>query len=307
MSKPAILFLVFNRPDTTAVVFEAIKEQKPEQLFIAADGPRQDRAGEAELCKEVRNITSKVDWPCEVKTLFREENLGCRRAVSGAIDWFFEHVEEGIILEDDCLPDQSFFPYCSELLEKYRDDQRIMCIAGDRSFASNPEQKDSYEFSTISLIWGWATWRRAWHKYDLQKMKNADLKNVAFSINSDKEFVAQQLNIYQSVINGSLDSWATVWAFTIGAQGALCCIPKNNLITNIGFGENSTHTVDTSSLRANYPSADMEFPMKHPDLVFSNPVLDGKILQNIFYIGHHTSFLERIKRKISQLLKRIKR
>ncbi len=307
MSKPAILFLVFNRPDTTAVVFEAIKEQKPEQLFIAADGPRQDRSGEAELCKEVRNITSKVDWPCEVKTLFREENLGCRRAVSGAIDWFFEHVEEGIILEDDCLPDQSFFPYCSELLEKYRDDQRIMCIAGDRSFTSNPEQKDSYEFSSFGLIWGWATWRRAWQKNDFDKFKVADHESVARSINSNPDFVESRVRVFKSVVDGSLDTWDCVWSFCIGAQGALCCVPKKNLITNIGFGENATHTADTSSLRANYPSAAMEFPMKHPDLVFSNPVLDDKILQNIFYIGHHTSFLERIKRKISQLLKRIKR
>jgi len=119
-----VLFLIFNRPDTTTRVFEAIRAARPERLYVAADGPRMTREGEAERCAEARRIATAVDWPCEVKTLFRETNLGCRAAVSGAITWFFEHEEEGIILEDDCLPDPSFFPYCTELLAHYRDTGR---------------------------------------------------------------------------------------------------------------------------------------------------------------------------------------
>src|SRR5690606_34245197 len=125
-----ILFLIFSRQDTTRREFEAIRAAHPRQVFIAADGPRPHKEGEAERCEECRKIASEVDWPCEVHTLFREENLGCGRAVSGAITWFFEHVEEGIILEDDTLPGPGFFRFCSELLERYRHDTRVMAVSG---------------------------------------------------------------------------------------------------------------------------------------------------------------------------------
>jgi hypothetical protein len=161
-----VLFLIFNRPNTTEQVFEAIAKAKPRCLFVAADGPRTDKEGEAEKCQAVRDIIKRVDWDCEVKTLFREQNLGCKEAVSSAITWFFEQVEEGIILEDDCLPSDSFFSFCAELLEKYRDDKRIMMISGD-NFQDGIQRGDaSYYFSSVPWIWGWATWRRAWRLYD---------------------------------------------------------------------------------------------------------------------------------------------
>ena len=129
--KVPVLFLIFNRPDTTQQVFDEIRKARPEQLYVAADGPRKDQSADYELCKKTRDIIQQVDWDCKVFTCFRDENLGCKRSVSSAIDWFFSHVEEGIILEDDCVPDQSFFPFCQELLEKYRDDTRIMMISGN--------------------------------------------------------------------------------------------------------------------------------------------------------------------------------
>ena len=164
--KTPVLFLVFNRPDTTKQVFEAIRQAQPPRLYIASDGHRSDREGEWEKVKTVRDyVVNNIDWDCEVKTLFREKNLGCRIAVSTAISWFFENEEQGIILEDDCFPDQSFFPFCEELLWKYQDDKRIMMITGTNSLGTWKSELQSYHFSIYGSIWGWATWKRAWNLY----------------------------------------------------------------------------------------------------------------------------------------------
>ena len=152
-----VLFLVFNRPDTTAQVFEAIRQAKPPRLYVASDGAREDKEGELEKVKQVREIVSQVDWNCEVKTLFRDKNLGCKIAVSSAIDWFFEQEEMGIILEDDCLPHPTFFRFCQELLERYRDDERIGMISGNNFQFGRKCTDYSYYFSMYSHIWGWAS------------------------------------------------------------------------------------------------------------------------------------------------------
>jgi hypothetical protein len=162
-----ILFLIFNRPDTTDKVFEKIREIQPRQLFISADGPRPDRKDEREKCEEARKVIQKIDWKCELKTNFSEKNLGCRVGVSSGIDWFFSQVSKGIILEDDCLPDASFFNFCKVLLEYYRNDERIMHIGGINVQDGRMRGTASYYFSKISHIWGWATWKRAWEKYDV--------------------------------------------------------------------------------------------------------------------------------------------
>ena len=164
-----ILFLVYNRPDTTATVFEEIRKQKPKQLFVAADGPRTDMPGDAEKCKNTRELVMNgIDWECETKTLFRDNNLGCGLAVSNAITWFFKNVEEGIILEDGTLPDQSFFTYCKVLLEKYRYDDKLKMISGNNFQQGKWRGDGSYYFSAYSHIWGWASWRRTWKEYDLK-------------------------------------------------------------------------------------------------------------------------------------------
>ncbi len=162
-----VLFLVFNRPDSTRKVFDAIRSARPPKLYITADGPRPDRPAEAKLCSEVRAIASAVDWPCEVKTLFRESNLGCKAGVSSGITWFFSHEDEGIILEDDVLPVPTFFNFCDEMLERYRDDARVSMISGCNLISNHFSPKQSYFFSRYNLIWGWATWRRAWQHYDV--------------------------------------------------------------------------------------------------------------------------------------------
>jgi hypothetical protein len=152
------LFLVFNRPDTTSQVFEAIRKARPPKLYVAADGPRLDREGELEKCAQVRAIATAIDWPCELHTLFRDLNQGCKIAVSTAITWFFEHEEQGIILEDDCLPSQSFFLFCQEMLNHYKNDTRVWHVAGVYPFATDSRDCNAYCFSEYSPIWGWATW-----------------------------------------------------------------------------------------------------------------------------------------------------
>ena len=160
MFNTPILFIIFNRPDTAKKVFKKIQKIEPKQLFIAADGPRKNKPEDVELCKQTREILNGINWDCELITLLREENVGCKKGPADAISWFFEHVEEGIILEDDCLPSDSFFPFCEELLEKYRYDTRIMHIGGSIQLPDY-ENPDSYYFSRLSHVWGWATWKRA--------------------------------------------------------------------------------------------------------------------------------------------------
>jgi len=163
-----VLFLVYKRPDTTRQVFEAIRQAKPPRLYVAADGPKKNVPGEAEKVKQVREIISNgVDWDCEVKTLFRDENLGCKYGPVEGINWFFKNEEEGIILEDDTLPSQSFFWFCQELLERYKDDTRIMVISGDNFQNGITRGTCSYYFSRYNHIWGWASWRRAWKYYSV--------------------------------------------------------------------------------------------------------------------------------------------
>lgn len=263
METPPVLFLVFNRPDLTQKVFERIREVKPKRLFVAADGPRPDVPGDVQLCSRTRQIIEKVNWICEIKTLFREDNLGCKNAVSSAIDWFFEHVEAGIILEDDCLPHQTFFRYCGELLEYYKDDPRVMHISGDNFLQGRHTITSSYYFSKYPHVWGWATWRRAWllfHEWD-KKLSGLDIDFRIFKSQSERNF---WLDLLEQLQSHRMDyTWDYQWALTCLANKALCVMPKSNLVSNIGFGQDATHTQGNSWL-ANLPVTSMDFPLIHP-------------------------------------------
>jgi GT2 family glycosyltransferase len=169
----AILILLFNRPETTIRVFDKISQIKPQRLYIASDGPRKNFDGEKEKVKKVREIATRVDWPCEVKTLFRNENLGCKKGVSSAITWFFEQEEQGIILEDDCVPNLDFFTFCESLLDRYAEDERVSVITGN-NFQNNKWRGDaSYYFSKYNHCWGWASWRRSWKDYRVYGCKTS--------------------------------------------------------------------------------------------------------------------------------------
>lgn len=274
MLRTPILFLIFNRPDVTFRVFEEIRKAKPEQLFIAADGPREDKQGETEKCEQARSIVNKVDWPCEVKTLFRSKNMGCRDAVSSAINWFFENVEEGIILEDDCLPDPSFFAFCQTLLEKYRETEQVMHIGGNNHQNGKYKTSASYYFSKYAHIWGWATWRRAWKRYDVRM---SDLGNVQKSA-SFKSYILNNEHLYWLEIfiqtqKGKIDTWDYQWQYSVWKSNGIAIIPNENLVTNIGFNEDATHTKESSPF-ANMKVTGIGTNLIHPETIQRNTVAD---------------------------------
>ena len=275
LNKP-ILFITFNRPDITARVFEAVRTAQPKQLFITCDGPRDGNNDDIEKVTKVKKIITKIDWPCETMTLFREKNLGCEKAVSSAIDWFFKHVEQGIILEDDCLPSPSFFSYCEELLKYYDNDERIMHISGDNFQRGKRRSADSYYFSVYPHVWGWATWRRAWKKFDFSMSSWPDFHKTRQldKIFSKKSAVNYWKNILQMTYNNQMNSWAFRWAFSCWNNNGLSIIPNTNLISNIGFDKEGTHTRSQNNILADLPRADIKIPLTHPTAIEANRAAD---------------------------------
>jgi hypothetical protein len=247
--KTAVLFLVFNRPDTTSQVFEAIRKAKPPRLYVAADGPRPDREGEAKKVAKVREIATAVDWPCEVKTLFRDKNLGCKYAVSGAITWFFENEEQGIILEDDCLPHLDFFRFCEKLLLHYADDTRVSVITGNNFQDGCLRGEASYYFSKYNHCWGWATWRRAWRHYEGDLPFWSEWKSSLDWQKKKPDLVERRYwtAIFERVYANQIDSWAYPWTASVWYHEGLTATPNVNLVSNIGFGPDSTHTASVDS------------------------------------------------------------
>jgi hypothetical protein len=261
-----VLFLVFNRPSTTAEVFEAIRKAKPPRLYVAADGPRPDKNGEVEKVARVREIATDVDWPCEVKTLFRQENLGCKSAVSGAITWFFEQEAQGIILEDDCLPDFTFFQYCEELLNYYKYDTRIMHISGCNHGLDDDTNESTYRFSKLTSVWGWASWRRAWQYYDvdIKIWPTIRLSSFLEDVYSHPDELRVRMMNWNSVYSNYVDTWDYQWLLTCVSQSGLSLIPNKNTVRNIGFGGEATHTKDKTNRFSSLPVLSIEFPIRHP-------------------------------------------
>lgn len=260
MNSP-LLFLTFNRPQETAVVFEeAIRKYRPSKLYMATDGPRPGRKDDETQCRAVREIISRVDWDCEVKTLFREQNLGCKNAVSSAISWFFEQEEQGIILEDDCLPNEDFFRFCDTLLPYYKEDEKVMHIGGN-NFQDGIKRGDgSYYFSSIPHVWGWASWRRAWKQYDIYL---SDLETVKKNNHLPLDEKSFWFHTFKRVKQNEINTWDYQWTYSLWKAGGKAIIPQVNLVTNIGFGTSATHTSsgddDLSSLKT-YPLKEITHP-----------------------------------------------
>lgn len=236
MNAAPILLIIFNRPDVTRRVFEQIRALKPSQLFIAADGPRNNRADDLLLCEETRKITEQVDWPCTVKRLYREQNLGCGKAVSGAISWFFDAVEMGIILEDDCLPDPTFFSFCTSLLSTYQNDDRVMMISGTNYIFDEIQVPNEYYFCRYYSVWGWATWKRAWLKYDavMQQWPNLKASNYLAYVFGPSRMTEVYEEMFDAVYAGKIDTWDLQWVYTCMINNGLCATAANNLVKNIG-------------------------------------------------------------------------
>ncbi len=298
-----VLFLVFNRPATTHQVFEAIRAARPPRLYIAADGARSNRAGEAAQCAEVRRIATAVDWPCEVKTLFRENNLGCKVAVSRGLDWFFQHEEQGIVLEDDVLPVPGFFQYCDELLHRFRDHAHIGLISGCNLVSSEFSATDSYFFSRNCHIWGWASWRRVWQTYDvaITAWPTWRQKNFADVPNTHALFRLYWSRIFDSVHAGRIDTWDYQLVFALWRNRQLCVIPAVNQVTNLGFGPDGTHTLgEAPGYVTRSVPAELAHPLRHPEPVASNVTADRLIDRLVFGLD----LAQMLKRKVRSWLSR---
>lgn len=261
-----ILFLIFNRPDVTQKVFDQIRKIRPTNMFVAADGPRKGYKIDIMNCRDTRKIIDQVDWPCKLTTLFRDENLGCGFAVCSAISWFFDHVEQGIVLEDDCLPDLSFFHFCGELLEKFKDDESIYVISGTNMQNGIIRGNGSYYFSNYPVTWGWASWRRAWNKfnYDIpyyeQTFKNKELDNV-FQSYREKMYWRKKIK------KGQLEKksiWDYQWYYAIWKNKGIGITPNVNLIKNIGFRNNASHNFLYDTAREPLTVSPILFPLIHP-------------------------------------------
>ena len=284
MTTPAVLFVVFNRLETVKKTFAAIREAAPGKFFIAADGPREGVAGESEKCAAVRQyILDHIDWTCEVKTRFLEKNLGCRKAVSSAVDWFFSEVEEGIILEDDCLPGKDFFRYAAEALAFYRDDERVMHINGSVFGLCETSFKESAFFYRYAHIWGWASWRRAWKYYDVD-VKNFDPETLYKIFPDDRSQAARWNEILKNVIaeKPGFNTWDFQWTYAVMANGGRCLSPVCNLISNIG-AEQSTHDMGSVSNVLNLETDELPDRLVFPDQINTLAAAVEKRNYRIFY------------------------
>jgi hypothetical protein len=261
-----VLLMVFNRPDATQQVMSALREAKPAQLYVVADGPRVDHPRDEQLCARVRDVIENVDWECDVHSLYRDANRGCRDGVSDAVSWFFDRVEEGIILEDDCVPHPTFFRYCSTLLERYREDERVFAICGTNELGQH-DNGFSYSYSLYGSIWGWASWRRAWQYYDVTMsywpvVKAARALEAIIPTERDRKHYEA---VFELTHTGAIDTWDYQWTFARLLQHGLSVMPNVNLVSNIGFGHGATHTHDGPFAALGVQA--MTFPLSAPPVM----------------------------------------
>jgi hypothetical protein len=302
-----VLFVVFNRPEIALKSFKAIKKISPHRLYIASDAPRETVPNEKELVEETRNkILREIDWDCEIHTLFQEKNLGCGLGVYTAISWLFEHEECGIILEDDCVVNNSFFAYMEELLTRYATDDRIGMIAG-----TNPllqfDSKNSYIFSKYKSCWGWASWRRAWKNMELDMdwrihEYESVLKNAGYCA---KDYNGWRYKI-KCIDKNIVSAWDWQWYFSLSANNQLCIYPIKNLVSNIGTDANATHTSGGEITLENFS---LVFPLQHPQYVVPNYQFD-----KLFYKKSNTMIIKfkrlipiSLKKKLKKIIVKLKK
>lgn len=271
-----VALIIFNRPDLTARVFDAVRKARPETLLIISDGPRSNVTTDIQLVALCRDIINQVDWPCRLLTNFSDVNLGCGVRVSTGLDWVFSIVNEAIVIEDDCLPSEGFFRFTSELLERYRHDSRVGSVCGTNASANGEWGAASYHFSKFPLIWGWATWARVWKDYDISindwpKVKGDQFLTEVLRTRNARRFWISALDESYS---GKLDTWDYQFSLLHWKKNYLSIIPSQNLVSNLGFGIDATHTVDSKSVYANLPREEIGFPLLHPDSVIANEQLD---------------------------------
>lgn len=279
--KTPVVFIIFKKINTTEKVFEVIRQVKPPKLLVIADGPRSNVPGEAEKCATTRAIIDRVDWDCEVLKNYADVNMGCKERVVSGLNWVFDTVEEAIILEDDCLPDPTFFDFCEELLERFRDDTRVMHITGTNFGITGRDKNESYYFSKRTDIWGWATWRRAWKYYDVNMSLWPEIKSsgkLLDLVNSKKEYEGK-VKYWERHYGSSADAWSYQWHFACTFQGSCSLVPNKNLVRNIGFGEEALHTKNSNRKWGNVEIEKMEFPLVHPKVFIRDTQADDSYIR----------------------------
>ncbi len=294
-----VLLLIQRRPELTARVLSAIREVRPAHLLVAADGPEEDAR-----CQETRRLVLEgIDWPCSVLTRFSRERLGCRKAISQALDWGFAVHERLIVIEDDCLPEPSFFRFCTDLLDRYQDDDKVMQICGSNLSGHAAQDGSSYYASRFSTIWGWASWRRAWKNHDATMAgwpaSRADPRWKASC--KFRGEVAWRKKLYDSAHSGGIDAWSIAWEFAKQSRGGVGLIPSVNLVSNLGWGQDSTHTHDPHDPRAFMKTDPVCFPLQHPGTLMPGDRADSAYFNRYC---RPPPLLRRIRRKIWRGLRR---
>jgi hypothetical protein len=303
-SQPArspVLMLVYARPDTTSRVLDAVRAARPSRLLVAADGPQAGDDDEAERCERTRALFEAVDWDCEVSTDFADANLGQTSRIESGLDWAFSQVEEAIVLEDDCVPDPSFFAFCDDLLERYRNDDRVMSISGDNFQFDGPASADSYYFSRYPQIWGWATWRRAWELNDPEMSAWPELRRSGWLEDTIEGPYATDFWTFEFDQNHrDRHAWDYSFLFSCLVAGGLHAIPNSNLVSNVGFREDAIHTTpEVRGLVNDLPTEPMPFPLSHPAEVSRNAAADV-FTEQVLYSGKIGQLFDRLRATIRE-------
>ncbi|GAB4257078.1 MAG: hemolytic protein HlpA [Deferrisomatales bacterium] len=278
-----VVLIVFNRPELTRQVIEALARVRPAELFVVADGPRPDEPRDAQRCAAARRVATDVSWPCRVAAELAETNLGCATRVATGLDWVFEQVEQAIVLEDDCVPDPSFFRFCQELLDRYRADERVAVVSGTNVQFGRNRVAESYYFSRYNHCWGWATWRRAWRNFDFAMEgwpRVRDEGTLAELLDSPRA-VRYWTHLFDRTAAGAIDSWAYRWTFACWVRRQLSILPAKNLVRNAGFGEGATHT-GALNRYAFLTANSLEFPLRHPPEVVRHEAADRYTERTMF-------------------------
>lgn len=302
MLKTPVAVLIFNRPETTKRVLSSVFEARPEKLFVIADGPRTD-TDDLEKCEAARSCVDDFDWQCDVVKNYSEFNLGCGLRPASGIDWVFQQVDRAIILEDDCLPEASFFRFCDELLDRYRDEYRVGMISGNNFQLGKRRSEYSYYFSRYTHIWGWATWKRAWQHYDFQMREWQRLRETTWlqDVLQNQSAAAFWQNSFDNVGNmGSV--WDYQWAFACWLHDQLAVLPQVNLVSNIGWGEAATHTKDPNNRAAFLATFAMDFPLRHPSAITIDREADNFTFATQFADQPATRFA-RLRRRLSRAIR----
>jgi hypothetical protein len=300
--KAPVALIIFNRPEATKQVIEVLRKVKIEKLFVIADGPRSDVSDDLDLCNKTRLVIDEIDWPCEVHRRFLKEDIGCGHGPAKGLDWVFERVDRCLILEDDCIPDVSFFPYCNELLEKYADDDRVMMISGNNHTLDKTTIFDSYCFSINTQTHGWATWSRAWNKFDFYIQDWPKLRSLKWLTHylGNRRYANGWLTTFDEVFeeaksNPRCSYWDFQWTFACWKNSALNIIPSVNLVTNVGYGNDATHPTPIDHPLARLPADEMQFPLMHPTGIIRNYDVDIALRETVF--GHRMLY-QKVLRKL---------